>query len=61
MRRGDPSPPMARGPAQTAPRRRYERAVAPHDKDFEPGLPTGQNARYGEDTRLYRRLRVTDS
>jgi hypothetical protein len=52
---------MARGPEQAGPRRRYERAVAPHDKDFEPGRPTGQNARYGEDTRLYRRLRVTDS
>lgn len=61
MRRGDPDPPMSRGPEQTGPRHRYDRAVAPHDKDFEPGRPTGQNARYGEDTRLYRRLRIIAS
>lgn len=61
MRRGDPDPLMSRGPEQTGPRRRYEQQGAPHDKDYEPGRPTGQNARYGEDTRMYRKLRVTAS
>ncbi|MGW4505717.1 hypothetical protein ACWENO_13865 [Streptomyces sp. NPDC004436] len=52
---------MSRGPEQTGPRRRYDREVGPDDKYFEPGRPPGQNARYGEDTRMYRRARVRAS
>lgn len=61
MRRPEPDPPMSRGPEQTGPRRRYDREVGPDDKYFEPGRPPGQNARYGEDTRMYRRARVRAS
>ncbi|WP_327300406.1 hypothetical protein [Streptomyces goshikiensis] len=61
MRRPDPDPLMARGPEQTGPRRRYDREVGPEDKLYESGRPPRQNARYGEDTRMYRKLRVTAS
>jgi hypothetical protein len=61
MRHLDPDPPMARGPEQTGPSRRYDRAVGPDDKLYEPGRPPRQNARFGEDTRMYRRARVRAS
>jgi hypothetical protein len=60
MRRGEPSPPRAR-PGRTRPFGRCDRQVAPEDHLYEPGRPANQNARYGEDTRMYRKLRVTDS
>lgn len=60
MRNRDPRPPRARD-ERTHPFARHDRQVAPEDKFYEPGRPAGQNARHGEDTRLYRRLRVTDS
>lgn len=60
MRRGEPSPPRARD-EWSRPRSRCDMQVAPEDKFYEPGRPSGQNARYGEDTRTYRRARVTAS
>jgi hypothetical protein len=60
MGRREPGPLRARDES-TRPFSRYDRQVAPEDHLFEPGRPAGQNARYGEDTRLYRKLRVTAS
>jgi hypothetical protein len=45
----------------TGPRTRHDWVVAPDDKFMEPGRPGGQNARANEDTRMYRKLRVTAS
>lgn len=61
MRRGDPNPPRARDNERTRPFGRIDRQVAPEDADFEPGRPPRQNARHGEDSRLYRRTQVTSS
>lgn len=61
MRRGDPSPPRARDNERTRPFGRYDQQVAPDDKLFEPGRPPRQNARFGEDTRMYRQSRVRAS
>jgi len=61
MRRGEPSLPRARDNERTRPFGRCDRQVAPEDHLYEPGRPTGQNARYGEDTRMYRRARVRAS
>lgn len=60
MGRREPDPLRPR-PGADRPRSRYDQQVAPHDKDYEPGRPSGQNARYGEDTRMYRRARVRAS
>lgn len=60
MRRGEPAPPRARD-EMTGPFGRIDQQVAPHDRDFEPCRPPKQNARHGEDTRLYRRTRVKAS
>lgn len=60
MGRPEPDPPQSR-PGADRPRSRYDMQVAPGDKHFEPCRPPGQNARYGEDTRTYRKLRVTAS
>lgn len=60
-RRDEPSPERARPNETTHPRRRYDRQVAPEDKLYEPGRPPSQNARYGEDTRMYRRAQVKAS
>jgi hypothetical protein len=60
MGRREPSPPRARDNERTRPFGRFDRQVAPEDHLYEPGRPA-KNPRYGEDTRLYRRLRVTSS
>lgn len=60
MRCPEPDPPHSR-PGADRPRSRYDMQVAPEDKLYEPCRPPGQNARYGEDTRMYRKLRVTAS
>lgn len=60
MRRPEPDPPYSR-PGADRPRSRYDRQVAPEDHLYEPGRPPSQNARFGEDTRMYRKLRVTAS
>lgn len=60
MRRSEPTPPRARD-EMTGPRTRLDQQIAPEDQFFEPGRPPKQNPRHGEDTRLYRRTRVTAS
>ncbi|NXY98801.1 hypothetical protein HYE82_31365 [Streptomyces sp. BR123] len=61
MRRGEPAPPRARDSERTRPFNRADRQVAPEDHLYEPGRPAGQNARHGEDTRLYRKRDVKAS